>query len=49
VVKVVQTRGNILIKKEKNAMVIGGTCIKRSDGHIHIYFKNVIGNDITIY
>jgi len=29
VVKVVQTRGNILIKKEKNAMVIGGTCIKR--------------------
>jgi len=29
VVKVVQTRDNILIKKNKNAMVIGGTCIKR--------------------
>jgi hypothetical protein len=26
---VVQTRGNILIKKLKYAMVIGGTCIKK--------------------
>jgi hypothetical protein len=29
VVKVVQTRGNILIEKEKDGMVVGGTCTKR--------------------
>jgi hypothetical protein len=40
-VKVVQTRCNVLIKKEKNAMVKGGTRIKRQDDHIHIYSKDI--------